>query len=95
VVPPVTKALPGSEGWSRMQGGLVDTYLGDGLSALYLLDEHGTIIGRGILAVPERQQGSDNVGSPFKLYLRSNSLQPGPMLVVVPGICSGAFTYTP
>lgn len=95
VVPPVTKALPDSNGWSRLQGGLVDTYLGDGLGALYLLGADGTIIGRGILAVPERQEGSDKVGSPFKLYVRSESLQPGPMAVVVPGICTGSFNYAP
>ncbi|WP_164263072.1 hypothetical protein [Stenotrophomonas maltophilia] len=95
VVPPVTRALPGSGGWSRLQGGLVDTYLGEGLGALYLLDAQGTIIGRGILAAPERQQGSDKVGSPFKLYVRDDTLHAGPMKVVVPGICSGDFNYSP
>ena len=93
VVPPATTALPQSDGWSRLQGGLVDTYLGDGLNALYLLDEQGTIIGRGILAVPERQAGSDKVGAPFKLYAPSDRLKSGPMKIVVPGICSGAFNY--
>ncbi|QBG87097.1 hypothetical protein EYC54_04160 [Xanthomonas oryzae] len=93
VVPPATIALPQSDGWSRLQGGLVDTYLGDGLNALYLLDEQDVIIGRGILAVPERRAGSDKVGAPFKLYAPSDRLKSGPMKIVVPGICSGAFNY--
>lgn len=93
VVPPVTTELPKSEGWSRLQGGLVDERLGDSLSTLYLLDAQDRIIGRGVLAVPERAPGSKDFGAPFKLYARRSALTAGPMKVVIPGICSGAFNY--
>lgn len=93
VVPPVTTELPKSEGWSRLQGGLVDERLGDALSTLYLLDAHDRIIGRGVLAVPERAPGSKDFGAPFKLYARRSALTAGPMKVVIPGVCSGAFNY--
>ncbi|MBT2768130.1 hypothetical protein J7J08_10825 [Stenotrophomonas sp. ISL-67] len=93
VVPPVRTGLPNSNGWSRLQGGLVDKYLGEGLGPLFLLDAEGTVIGRGILAEPERQEGGEMYGSPFKLYAPDSRLIAGEMKVVVPGICSGAFNY--
>ena len=94
VVPPVRTLLPNSAGWSRLQGGLVDRYLGEDLAPLYLLDADGTVIGRGILAKPERKEGEENFGSPFKLYVPDSRLQSGDMKVVIPGICSGAFNYS-
>lgn len=93
VVPPVTTDLPQSQGWTRLQGGLVDERLGHSLSTLYLLDAQDRIIGRGILAVPERGADSKDYGAPFKLYAPRSALAPGPMKVVLPGICSGAFNY--
>ncbi|MCC7634087.1 hypothetical protein [Stenotrophomonas rhizophila] len=93
VVPPVTTDLPHSEKWSRLQGGLVDERLGNSLSTLYLLDAQDRIIGRGVLAVPERAPGNKDFGAPFKLYAPRSALTPGPMKVVIPGICSGAFNY--